>query len=499
MAITFKFRQIIKFLLYLVCIALTLIWCMSRNADYGSPIFGIQPSEDVRNNVLKSENSSTWTMASFLGTRGPSKKVNVCQSGENQRLITLDEPATLAKTTGVLDPALLARRVFLPWHRDNWCTLSPCLTVTNTTQRVTEVPNFEKWVSMKQQNWSTTFAPLLFEHTGEMHWYAPTKTSLNALYLRNATHGFKYKEYIKPLQTQNGCEHWVNVSGNTLLWMSFHYNNYGHWIHDNAPAIIALLDILGSSVSWVALPYSQLSMEWLCWFDPALLERVIYYPPGKVICSNSTTLIPLNKHGESAQDWRSPASMSLLNQRAHELHYPTEGLQQKEPLKIIFASRNSKTVKHGRALINEPQVLDSIRQMMELYNRDEELVIYDGDGVTYDDQFDLFSKAAMIMGPHGSAMSNVLWSRGHRGCQKPVDVIEFVGSMNSGPQIQGAYHGYYGLEGSVPWVNYHMLTFQNNSTREETSVSISDVESALSWIWGGLDTGSTSCLPALRR
>ena len=467
---------------------------MPLNAYYDSSRLNIQPDEDVRKNVIKSENLS-GAMASFLGTRGPSN----CQSGEIQRLITLHEPATLAKTTGAVDQSMLARPLYLTWQRDNWCTVSPCLTVTNTTQRVTEVPHFEKWVSMKQQDWSTTFAPLLFENTGEMYWHAPTKAKEWTLSLRNATHGFKYKEYIKPLQTKNGCEHWVNVSGNTLLWLNFHYGNYGHWIHDNAPAIIALLDILGTSVSWVALPYSQLSKEWLCWFNPALLERIIYYSPGKVICSNSTTLIPLNKHGINTKDRRSPASISLLNQKAHDLHYQTVDFQQKESLKFIFASRNSKTVKHGRKLINEPQILDSIRQVMKLYNRSEEPIIYDGDGVTFDDQFNLFSKAAIIMGPHGSAMSNVLWSRGHRGCQKPVTVIEFVAGMESGPQVQGEYHGYYELEGAVPWVTYHMLTIQGNSTRKETSVSIRDVESVLSWIWGGLDTGSTSCLPALRR
>jgi len=77
-------------------------------------------------------------------------------------------------------------------------------------------------------------------------------------------------------------------------------------------------------------------------------------------------------------------------------------------------------------------------------------------------------------------MSNVLWSRGHRGCQKPVTVIEFVAGMESGPQVQGEYHGYYQVEGAVPWVTYHMLTIQGNSTRKETSVSIRDVESVLS-------------------
>jgi hypothetical protein len=134
--------------------------------------------------------------------------------------------------------------------------------------------------------------------------------------------------------------------------------------------------------------------------------------------------------------------------------------------------------------------------MMAVYNRPEELVIYHGDGMSYEDQFSLFSTANVIMGPHGSAMSNVLWSRRQPGCQNPVQVIEFVAGMDSGPQIQGFYHGYYPLEASVPWVSYHVVTFHPNSTREYTSVSTSDVETVLSRIWGRPDdTGSTSCYP----
>ena len=181
----------------------------------------------THNLVKTSESRTTPKITPELKLFGPSDKVNICRSGAIQRLVA-NAPVTIAKTIEVVDPSILGRHVFLPWHRDNWCTMSPCLTVTNTTQRVTEVLKFERWVASKQREWFNTFAPLLFEQKGEIYWYAPIKQSDWTFYLRNATHGFKDKEYIKPLQTKGGCEHWVNVSGNTLPWMNFHYRNYGH-------------------------------------------------------------------------------------------------------------------------------------------------------------------------------------------------------------------------------------------------------------------------------
>lgn len=282
-----------------------------------------------------------------------------------------------------------------------------------------------------------------------------------------------------------------------MLFHNFHYGIYGHFLHDSAAPLVALLDILGSAVSWVALPYSEVADKWLCWFDPTLRARVIFYPPDKTVCTSATVLTPLNQQGMGGPRWRMPSTIALLNKKAHERHYraPSE-----EPRpKFIFPSRNSSTVFHGRALANEQEVLATIRRMMQLYDRPEELVVYNGEGVGYDDQFRLFASGSVIMGPHGMALSNTIWSRRRPRCQDPVQVIEYVGSRISGPNIQCEYHGFYHLEASVPWVQYHMLTFSPNSTKQATFVSTRDVESVLAYLWRGRDDGATSCYAAMRR
>lgn len=430
---------------------------------------------------------------------GWADSVNECYSAEDDRLIDVEKPKFLQQNIGVLDPSIGSRRVVLPWDRESWCTLSPCLTVADDAQRAIENPNFERWVGLRQSGWAKPFAPLIHEQKDGMYWLAPHHPAHWTFYLRNSSHGFKYKEYVEPLLGSVGCQHWVNVTGKVLLWQNFYQSNYGHWIHNNAPAILSLLHIMGDSVAWVALPQSQLSKRWLCWFNPDLLRRIIYYPPGKVICTNSTTLLPLNKYGkEPPHGWSIPSSLAVLNREAHRLHFHAARFTRRKIPTFVFASRNSPTVKHGRKLVNEPQVLDTIRRLMKAYNRPEELVIYNGEGVSFADQFEIFSTASIIMGPHGSAMSNVLWTHSHHGCCDPVRVIEIVGGFESGPRVQDKYHGYYKLEAAVPWVTYHMLTFEPNSTRLHTSVSLADVETVLSYIWGGIDNGSTSCQLAVR-
>lgn len=190
--------------------------------------------------------------------------------------------------------------------------------------------------------------------------------------------------------------------------------------------------------------------------------------------------------------------MAFLNREAQRLHYQDASpAQQRSPL-FVFASRNASTHTR-RKLVNEAQVLNTIRRLLRAYNRPEQLVVYNGHGVDYADQYELFSKATIIMGAHGSALSNVLWTKSQSGCPDPVQVIEIVGGVYSGPQVQATYNSYYWLETAVPWVSYHMLTLEANSTRLNTSVSLVDVQAVLSRIWGGAQNGSaTSCYMGIR-
>jgi len=397
----------------------------------------------------------------------------------------------------LIDPSAHSRQVaLLPWDRQEWCAISPCLTVSNSTQRALDFPAYERWLQYQQGRWRMPFAPLIHRSRG-LHWLAPPTTRDNAtIYVRNATHGLKFKSHVAPLPSELPCEFWISAPGTVMLWYNWYLGDYSHWTHDNFAAIVALLDLMSGDDPWLALPYAGLPYKWLSWFDERIRNRVIYYPPNTVICSNNTILLPLNFQGDGQFDWASPATMTLLNRKAHQLHHTAS-----EHQFVVFASRNSRTVKRGRKLINEAEVLAKVRALMREYDRSEQLIIYTGENMTFADQYSIFSSATVIIGPHGSAMANVIWSSSSPGCVKPVHVIEFVGGASS-QHVQGPiYRGYYDHEASVPWVVYHMAPFTAKSTRSRCFVDVNDVDKILRLVWGKSDllqtSAATKCFFAL--
>jgi len=175
----------------------------------------------------------------------------------------------------------------------------------------------------------------------------------------------------------------------------------------------------------------------------------------------------------------------------------------------VFASRDSSIVRKGRTLVNQAEILAKVRALMREYDRPERLVVYTGENMTFADQFSLFSSATVIIGPHGSAMANVIWSSSSPGCSKPVHVIEFVGGASS-HHVQGPiYRSYYDHEASVPWVVYHMVPFTANSTAPYTAnstasrcfVDVNDVDHILRLIWSDANllqpSAPTKCFFAL--
>lgn len=235
-------------------------------------------------------------VCSILLIAGWAENVQQCHSAESEKLITLAVPTLLPRPIGVVDPSNSSKQVHLPWNRDSWCTVSPCLTVVNETQRPAEKANFERWLSHVQSMWTKPFSPLIFEQKDGMCWSVSADPSDWTYSLRNASHGIEYKAQVNPLLASAGCQHWVNLTGNLLLWHNMFEVNYGHWIHHSMPALLSLMHILGSSISWVAIPNSNLARDWLCWFKPELVQRIIFYPRGRTICSNSTTMVPLDTH-----------------------------------------------------------------------------------------------------------------------------------------------------------------------------------------------------------
>eukprot|EP00913_Durusdinium_trenchii_P028877 g27075.t1 len=83
--------------------------------------------------------------------------------------------------------------------------------------------------------------------------------------------------------------------------------------------------------------------------------------------------------------------------------------------------------KHLRQQIAKSNRLDLHRrqEVLQRHGFPEEIMIFtgkfNGETASFQDQYRIFNSAFLVLGPHGTGLSNILWMR----CDIPVAVIEF--------------------------------------------------------------------------
>ena len=88
----------------------------------------------------------------------------------------------------------------------------------------------------------------------------------------------------------------------------------------------------------------------------------------------------------------------------------------------------------------------------------------------------VFSTAALVIGPHGGALANLLWMR------DSAHVIEFVCGIRSQAVQDGCPWGrsYYWMLAGVSWIaRYHLVPFTSNSTSAASFVKLDELSDAL--------------------
>lgn len=94
---------------------------------------------------------------------------------------------------------------------------------------------------------------------------------------------------------------------------------------------------------------------------------------------------------------------------------------------LIYCSRNAKSAKHGRRLIQENE--DQIIKILKEYAVENHLQFHmltgiesDGSATSLYKQYELFTNAKIVVGPHGGVFSNLIFLD----TNKKPDVIEFT-------------------------------------------------------------------------
>lgn len=373
---------------------------------------------------------------------------------------------------------------------DSWCPRSSCLSIVNHTESMREITEITR-VYMRSKKFELPeykMITMLGSTSVVFH-----EVSSNFTYMVwNGSHvPYHSHNYIKSPDSHPSLQHWERDECGTTLHdpdvtvpYTFFPNNYGHVLHDWIPTILWMWQQYPQTT--IVLPRTTILVNWITDIIPWLLPRVAFVHLHTKLCLHGMVRIPTWYHVH-AQLHVNPISILAM----HGL--VTSPSPVKQDL-VIFCSRNSSTVTHLRILQDEPLILDHIRSAMDTYGLSSNLTLRvyngemaNGDRVSYRDQFDLFQRAHTIIGPHGSAMVNMLFTQASAHCSDPVKVLEFVPGMRSETfRLQSnnqQFRGYYTQLGYIPWVEYHEILWSDASTYAQTRILVEDLYAALRAMW----------------
>lgn len=144
---------------------------------------------------------------------------------------------------------------------------------------------------------------------------------------------------------------------------------------------------------------------------------------------------------------------------------------------VVFVRRCGGT--HRKPIQNERRVLDTIKRVMQEQGRTEELVDFCGDLMDTEDQINVFSRATTIIGQHGGAMANLLFSKAS--CD--TTVIEFVGDETTAHGGQTPYKSFF-YGGMASPFTYKLVQYDALKDGSGFILNIPDLEEALAETWG---------------
>ena len=307
------------------------------------------------------------------------------------------------------------------------------------------------------------------------------------------------------------CNETVTTDEDVMFFTNFYSDNYGHFLHDNFPGMMmgyALRERLAQSpTAKIMVPSNAISDHWLNLAMKDRMKDVITYHKKNKICliheskTNANQLPGLHiMHLEDPRNIfniRNPfissiatASMKTIvdNPTASNL-LSTSNTNSKcnERYVIFYLRAASANTFHGRPVMNNDDVIKMIQTVMTKHGRTEKLIIFNGQNHTFSTQYELFSCARMIIGPHGSGLGNIMWAPHSANCADPVHVIEITcGSRCPEVHSNCPYNrNYFGLTGGFPWGVYHMMALTPESTNKATWISVNALEALIDGIFSG--------------
>jgi len=292
-------------------------------------------------------------------------------------------------------------------------------------------------------------------------------------------------EFIRQAMNKDSDKPPVRVlpSGKYVAFSGWYVGNFGHFVHDHVSKIAWLKSLVPDDTKFL-LPYHELHETILKVVDEKFVtDRIVWvqYDETVHVTEGSLTVMkprvnfPFTggypqtgtKYTEEFRKWLKEVHWDSSTSPPHK--GGTEG-------KVIFYTRKGTTVRRVIEEQLEKSLIEKTRKVMVEHGRQEDdLIIFsgkdeEGNTLSMQSQFDLFSSADIVLGPHGSGLTNVVWMDPRCLKKNRPKVLEFVSSERS-PEVQnGSYWGYWFLFGSLSWIDYHQLYYTENSDDREVYI-----------------------------
>ena len=299
-----------------------------------------------------------------------------------------------------------------------------------------------------------------------------------------------YYNYIidgKSLDSRNPCNIFSTQSNfcqnspcfSSVLVLSLRFpDKYGHCLNDVLPSII--YHDLHSSADHIFCPKSFVLDSLIELFDVKFTKtKFIDQPDTFSVNTSKICIYQLTKPKAHRHESKIILFKGLINKK-----FETEDSREK-PSRLIYCTRNTSSDVRGKRLMNDQNEKD-IFQLLENFSKKRRLIFTifngqeNGQTMSHKKQAQLFREASVVVGPHGSAMANVIYLDENR---KPK-VCEFC----SGTEVQihgGVFNKHYnGLYAYTfdDLYDYYLIPFEKSSTKLETTIDIENLKNFLNSI-----------------
>jgi hypothetical protein len=285
--------------------------------------------------------------------------------------------------------------------------------------------------------------------------------------------------YIQNITTRSGWvqpkDHQVDyhLKGNYVAFATWFCGNYGHTMHDFMPYLSWLKNEFPKHN--FILHDNSVSKKLIKFVDKDFFKKVFWLPTNQAIEVSGNLIV-------STPDFH-PCIMKQKLMFHLISWYKEQFIRTSNPKNIIYYDRSTGS-NHGRILNNQCQkeIISTIKNFILKNKINAELIIFkgnkeNGEPLSIKEQFDIFSNAHTIIGPHGTGLTNILWCNfsGHT----PIKLIEFIpGDVNHSAHVQSPFNGYHNVFSGLP-IDYNCIIYEKKSTNKETFINIKDLESAL--------------------